>query len=106
MKGLGLGHPCMVVVLLFSSTLAWGLSPEATLMAAEARALAEAGDRGGAAIIYRRALAIDPSDPHLHAALTDLLMQEAQSEPDHESEILQALEQERSVSTNPALINE
>jgi len=94
-------------LLLLSSTLAWGLSPEATLLAAEARALAEAGDRGGAAVIYRRALDMDDSDPGLHAALTALFMQEAQLEPErNESEILQALEQERTVSTNPALINE
>ncbi|MBP6103574.1 MAG: hypothetical protein KBD23_01335 [Gammaproteobacteria bacterium] len=108
MKRLGFSHQCPALfLLLFSSTLAWGLSPEATLMAAEARALAEAGDRGGAAVIYRRALAMDDSDPSLHAALTALVMQEAQLEPERsESEILQALEEEHTASTNAALINE
>ncbi len=108
MKRLGFSHPCRALfLLLFSSTLAWGLSPEATLMAAEARALAEAGDRGAAAVIYRRALAMDDSDPSLHAALTALVMQEAQLEPERsESEILQALEQERTASANAEVINE
>ena len=112
MKQLGFSSQCVAMfLLLFSSTLVWGLSPEATVMAAEARAKAEAGDRGEAAVIYRRALAIDDSDPSLHAALTDLLMQEAQLEPERsESEILQALEQERTASAgapaNTAVMNE
>ena len=107
MKRLSLNNQCVAMfLLLFSASLAWGLSPEATLMAAEARALAEAGDRGGAAVIYRRALAVDDSDPSLHAALTALVMQEAQLEPEHESEILQALEQERTASATAEVINE
>ena len=111
MKRSSLRTQCIAIfLLLFSSTLAWGLSPEATAMAAEARAKAEAGDRGAAAVIYRRALAVDDSDPSLHAALTALVMQEAQLEPEHESEILQALEQERtasaSASENTEIINE